>query len=197
MRALCVQIRIGNTRRAPLAMRIVSNGSSNVRKCSAEGASDAVRLLAINPLPTTKGPRSPVVGSRSPRTSHSRLPDDSPIWSPYRRWAGILSRSVDGSRECVLKDRRGVGGCRSIEFGGRNIVAIAERGRAGCAGHQFRRIRPRLPARLVSESLDFLPPAEERLQLAGAVDEAEYIHPVFQGPLENEHPFEPRDPEHA
>jgi hypothetical protein len=49
---------------------------------------------------------------------------------------------------------------------------MAERRRAGCTEHQFRRIRPRLPVRLVSESLDFLPPAEERLQLAGAVDDA-------------------------
>src|ERR1022692_1536970 len=54
-----------------------------------------------------------------------------------------------------------------------------------------------LPVRPVSESLDFLPPAEERLQLAGAVDEAEYIHPVFQRPVENEHPFKPCDAEHA
>ena len=46
-------------------------------------------------------------------------------------------------------------------------------------------------------SLDFLPPAEERLQLAGAVDEAEYIHTVLQRPVENEHPFKPCDAEHA
>ena len=64
------------------------------------------RLLSRNPLPTTKRPRSPVVGGRSTRTSHSRLPDDSPIWSPYRRWADVLSRPVYGSRECILKDRR-------------------------------------------------------------------------------------------
>src|ERR1017187_318992 len=68
---------------------------------------------------------------------------------------------------------------------------------ASRAKHQFRRIRPRLPARLVSESLDFLPPAEERLQLAGAVDEAEYIHPVFQRPVEKDHPFNPCDAERA
>jgi hypothetical protein len=64
------------------------------------------RLLSRNPLPTTKRPRSPVVGGRSTRTSHSRLPDDSPIWSPYRRWAGVLTRSAYGSRERILKDRR-------------------------------------------------------------------------------------------
>jgi len=70
-------------------------------------------------------------------------------------------------------------------------IAPSQSADAGCAKHQCRRIRQRLPARLVSESLDFLPPAEERLQLAGAVDEAEFIHPVFQRPLESEHPFKP------
>ena len=34
-------------------------------------------------------------------------------------------------------------------------------------------------------------------KLAGAVDDAEYIHPVFQRALENEHPFKPCDTEHA
>jgi hypothetical protein len=71
----------------------------------------------------------------------------------------------------VIKDR--VNGCRSIEFGGRNIVAIAECGRAGRVKHQLCRVPPPLPVRPVFESLDFLPPADERLHLAGAVDDAE------------------------
>jgi hypothetical protein len=64
-------------------------------------------------------------------------------------------------------------GCRSIELSGRYCGDRTK--------HQFRRIGARLPVRLVFESLDFLPPAEKRLQLAGAVDDAEYIHPVFHG----------------
>jgi hypothetical protein len=44
---------------------------------------------------------------------------------------------------------------------------------------------------VLSPNHSILPPAEERLQLAGAVGKAEYIHPLFQRPVENEHPFKP------
>ena len=111
-----------------------------------------------------------------------------------RGGVGSDHRAVDVSSNfgTVGTDRSGSGAFRSdhAPLGKSQVLVNAERRRAG-ANRQFRRIRPRLPVRLVSKSLDFLPPAEERLQLAGAVDETEYIHPVFQQPVENEHPFKP------
>jgi hypothetical protein len=64
-------------------------------------------------------------------------------------------------------------GCRSIELSGRYYGDRTQ--------HQCRRISARIPVGLVFESLNFLPPAEERLQLAGAVDDAEYVHPSSNG----------------
>jgi len=94
-----------------------------------------------------------------------------------------------------MKDRRPGRGLpqhrirRSKDCGHRRADARAAKG-------QFCRNRQRLPVRPVFDHS--IPPAGGRAPGAwGAVDDAEYIHSVFQGAVKNEHPFKPCDAEHA